>query len=46
MDVIGQHEVMFALVLIPILAFVAVAVYVSGADSRIDDVARRRNFSG
>jgi hypothetical protein len=35
---------MFGLVLIPVLAVVALLVYVYGADSRIDDVARRRGF--
>jgi len=37
---------MFGLVLIPVLAFVALAVYAYGADSRIDDVDRRRRFNG
>jgi hypothetical protein len=46
MNVVGHHEVMFALILIPVLAFVALAVYAYGADSRIDDVARRRHFNG
>lgn len=41
-----HHGFVFALVLIPILAFVALAVYAYGADSRIDDVARRRHFHG
>lgn len=46
MNSVGHHAVMFALVLIPILGFVALAVYAYGADSRIDDVARRRHFNG
>ena len=46
MKVAGHHEVMFGLILIPVLAFVALAVYAYGADSRIDDVARRRHFKG
>jgi hypothetical protein len=37
---------MLALVLIPILVVAAVLVYAMGADSRIDDVARRRGFNG
>ena len=41
----GHYEVMFALILIPILiALVAVMVYTLGVDSRIDEVARRRGF--
>ena len=46
MNMAGHHEVVFALILIPVLAFVALAVYAYGADSRIDDVARRRHFNG
>ncbi len=46
MEALGHHAVMFALIVIPVLAFVALAVYAYGADSRIDDVARRRNFNG
>jgi hypothetical protein len=34
--------IMFALVLIPIVFIVAFLVYAMGADSRVDDVARRR----
>ena len=41
-----HNEVMFALILIPILALVGLAIYAYGADSRIDDVARRRGFNG
>jgi hypothetical protein len=37
---------MFALVFIPILAVAALLVYAMGADSRIDEVARRRGFRG
>ena len=36
---------MFALILIPLVALVALAIYVYGADSRVDDVARRRSFT-
>jgi len=38
--------VMFALILIPILAVAALLVYTLGVDSRIDEVARRRGFRG
>ena len=37
-------RVMFALIFIPIVAVAALLVYAMGADSRIDDVARRREF--
>jgi hypothetical protein len=37
---------MFALVIIPIVALAALLVYAAGADSRIDEVARRRGFHG
>jgi hypothetical protein len=36
---------MFALIIIPIVAIAALLVYALGADSRIDDVARRRGFT-
>jgi hypothetical protein len=45
MNMVGHDGVMFALILIPVLAFVALAVYAYGVDSRIDDVARRRGFN-
>jgi len=35
---------MFALILIPIVVLAAVLVYAFGADSRVDEVARRRGF--
>ena len=35
---------MFALIFIPIVAVAALLVYALGADSRIDEVARRRGF--
>jgi hypothetical protein len=37
---------MFALLIIPAIALVALAIYLYGADSRIDEVARRRGFNG
>jgi hypothetical protein len=39
-----HHKHMFALILIPIVLIAAFLVYAMGADSRIDDVARRRGF--
>ena len=45
MNIVGHDGVVFALILIPVLALVALAVYAYGADSRIDDVARRRGFN-
>ena len=41
-----DHGYMFALVFIPIVAVAALLVYAMGADSRIDEVARRRGFHG
>jgi hypothetical protein len=41
-----HYECMFALVIIPIVALAALLVYAAGADSRIDEVARRRGFHG
>jgi hypothetical protein len=41
-----HHEVMFALIVIAVLIAVAVLSYPFGKDSRIDDVARRRGFTG
>jgi hypothetical protein len=36
---------MVALILIPLVALFALAIYLYGADSRIDEVARRRGFN-
>jgi hypothetical protein len=45
-DFVVHHEVMFGLIFIAlIVAFVPLA-YVAGADSRIDEVARRRRYQG
>ena len=46
MNMLVHHGVMLGLILIPVLAFLALAVYAYGADSRIDDIARRRRFNG
>jgi hypothetical protein len=43
-DSFGHNRVMFALIFIPIVAVAALLVYTLGADSRIDEVARRRGF--
>ena len=41
-----HDEHVLALLLIPIVAVAAFLVYTMGADSRIDEVARRRGFHG
>ena len=42
-----HHEHMFGLLLTAaIIVFLPLAVYFAGADSRIDDVARRRRYNG
>lgn len=46
MNELMHDGVMFGLIVIPVLAFLALAVYAYGADSRVDDVARRRRFHG
>ena len=46
MDTPVHHGVVVGLILIPAIAFLALAVYVYGADSRVDDIARRRRFNG
>jgi hypothetical protein len=42
----GHHEAMFGLILIAFIVVAAPLAYAIGADSRIDDVARRRRFNG
>jgi hypothetical protein len=39
-----HNQDMFALIFIPIVVVAALLVYAVGADSRIDEVARRRGF--
>jgi hypothetical protein len=41
-----HHEGMFGLILIALIVVAAPLAYVIGADSRIDDVDRRRSFNG
>ena len=45
MVMMGENKAMFALILIPLVAFVVLAIYLYGADSRIDEVARRRGLN-
>jgi hypothetical protein len=46
MDVIGHHEGMVGLIVIALIVLLVPLAYVAGADSRVDDVARRRRFHG
>ena len=41
-----HHEVMFGLILIALIVLLVPLAYVAGADSRVDEVARRRRYSG
>jgi len=41
-----HHEGMFGMILIGLIVVAAPLAYAIGADSRIDDVARRRRFNG
>jgi hypothetical protein len=45
MIMMGENKVMFALIVIPLVALVVLAIYLYGADSRIDEVARRRGLN-
>ena len=45
-DISGHHEVMFGLVFIALIVLLVPLAYFAGADSRVDDVARRRRFHG
>jgi len=46
MNTLVHHWVVVGLIIIPVLALLALLVYAYGADSRVDDVARRRRFNG
>ena len=46
MDSLMHDEVMFGLILIGIVVALLPLAYVAGADSRIDEVARRRRYHG
>jgi hypothetical protein len=41
-----QDEAMFGLIFIALIVVLAPLAYVAGADSRVDEVARRRRYSG
>jgi len=41
-----HHEVMLGFILIAAIVALVPLAYVSGADSRVDDVARRRRYHG
>jgi len=43
---VAHHEGVFGLILIALLVVVGVLAVVAGADSRVDDVARRRRYTG
>jgi hypothetical protein len=45
-DYVQHHEGMFGLILIAAIVALAPLAYVAGADSRVDEVARRRRYSG
>jgi RsiW-degrading membrane proteinase PrsW (M82 family) len=45
-DITVHHEVMFGLVFIALIVVLVPLAYFGGADSRVDDVARRRRYSG
>jgi hypothetical protein len=45
-DLAMHHEVMFGLIFISLIVVLAPLAYFAGADSRVDDVARRRRYSG
>ena len=45
-DSFGHHEVMFGLIFIALIVALVPLAYVAGADSRIDEVARRRRYHG
>ena len=46
MDCEAHHEVVFGFILIAAIVALVPLAYVSGADSRVDDVARRRRYHG
>ena len=46
MDREAHHEVVFGFILIAAIVALVPLAYVSGADSRVDDVARRRRYHG
>jgi hypothetical protein len=46
-NIVGHDEVMLGLIFIAlVVVLVPLVAYVAGADSRVDDVARRRRYNG
>ena len=45
-DLAMHHEGMFGLIVIALIVVLVPLAYVAGADSRIDEVAWRRRYSG
>jgi hypothetical protein len=45
-DATMHDEVMFGVILIALIVLLVPLAYVAGADSRVDEVARRRRYSG
>ncbi len=41
-----HHKGLFGLIVIALIVVLVPLAYVAGADSRIDEVARRRRYSG
>jgi len=42
----GHHGVMFGFFLIALIVILGPLAVIAGADSRVDDIARRRHYSG
>jgi hypothetical protein len=45
-EISEHHEGMVGLIFIALIVLLVPLAYVAGADSRVDDVARRRRFHG
>jgi hypothetical protein len=45
-DISGHHEGMVGVIFIALIVLLVPLAYIAGADSRVDDVARRRRFHG
>ena len=45
-DLTVHHEVMFGLIFIALMVALVPLAYLAGADSRFDEVARRRRYHG
>jgi hypothetical protein len=45
-DISRHDEAMVGLVFIALIVLLVPLAYIAGADSRVDDVARRRRFHG